>query len=346
MNIVIEKRSIPAYGGISRDATYVCELLAKVILEKNSALTINEKTSPKAPRKIISIAGLIFGGVKVNLKEEEIYFEALLSGFRMKNSSSWHIIRVHDVFPLSNPEWFNKRSVLAFRQSMSRAIQGERTVFVCNSVTTKNNILELFPKMTGSTIVIYCNPQKLPMMNSKNCSCLGCQYSCNRESNSFLLAVGTVEPRKNYEAMIEISNHKEVETDIVVVGKPGWKSKRTQKLLRNSERITWLSDCCDFALDQLYRNCAAFISTSLNEGFNLPAGEARLYGKRLILPKLPIYDELYGQEYESYKNDLELLRHIKESAINKVSHDYIEIDYNDYNVSSLRQLVEHITVQK
>ncbi len=343
---MVEKRSIPTHGGISRDATYVINLLAQEVSKKNPTITIHEKASPRIPRKLISIIGLLFGGVGVKLQENELYFEALFSGFKVTKSSNWHVVRVHDVFPLSNPEWFNKRSVLTFKKSINRTIQRKNVVFLCNSKTTEKKFIRLFPQVEGSTFVIYCNPQRPSIRNSTNCSCTGCLYTFSEKFKPFILAVGTIEPRKNYESILEISKNKEVKVEIVIAGKPGWKTKRTQRLLRDSQKIVWLSDCCDLALDSLYRNCHAFLSASFDEGFNLPAGEARLYGKSLILPKLPIYDELYGNRYKSFKDDFELLEHINGEDIQNLPYDNVQIDYNAKNKESMQVLIEIIGTQK
>jgi glycosyltransferase involved in cell wall biosynthesis len=123
------------------------------------------------------------------------------------------------------------------------------------------------------------------------------------------LAVGTIEPRKNYDFLLTFweEMHSKIDgiTRIVIVGKPGWKSKETQaRLAYNSKlNLVWLKNSCDGSLCFFYQNARFFISTSKDEGFNLPALEARqLYGLPVILSDIPIHHEIHGK-FATYFND-------------------------------------------
>jgi glycosyltransferase involved in cell wall biosynthesis len=112
----------------------------------------------------------------------------------------------------------------------------------------------------------------------------------------FVLAVGTVEPRKNYEHLAWLS---ECLPDpgmvLVIAGRPGWgaSAKALEEAAhREPHRLIWLRDTSDAGLRWLYRRCSAFVSLSHAEGFNMPLVEAGIAGRPIICSDLPIHREV------------------------------------------------------
>ncbi len=113
----------------------------------------------------------------------------------------------------------------------------------------------------------------------------------------FVLAVGTVEPRKNYEQLLEL-----VESDdggalpIVLVGRPGWGDivARIEGAVKNRpERLIWLRDLtADGAVLWLYRQADSFLSLSKAEGFNMPLVESAMCGRPVVCSDLPIHRDV------------------------------------------------------
>jgi glycosyltransferase involved in cell wall biosynthesis len=149
---------------------------------------------------------------------------------------------------------------------------------VCNSKTTqrfaqKNPIFSKF-----ETLVVPCKVKKEGDISTP---CNSCDY-CSKGGpiTEFLLAVGTVEPRKNYDRLIQgwkKSRSNSSFRNLVIVGRPGWKSYQTQKKIYNDSSIIWISPC-DYGLSHLFRTASAFISASLAEGFDIPSVNAEFYG--------------------------------------------------------------------
>ena len=119
------------------------------------------------------------------------------------------------------------------------------------------------------------------------------------QKSNFYLAVGTLEPRKNYESLISGFDHYASlggKKNLVIVGKNGWAFEsiyHPQKHADHKNRITIMSDVDDEPLDALYRSSEGFISTSYDEGFGLPAIEAYVRGCPLLLSDIPVYRELF-----------------------------------------------------
>lgn len=116
-----------------------------------------------------------------------------------------------------------------------------------------------------------------------------------------LLSVGTIEPRKRYEILLDVFEEhwgRGGRTELCVVGRKGWNSgslqKRLAKLDGTEGRFTWLSDAGDEALERAYLEADAFVSLSSEEGFGLPVIEAAAAGLPLVVSDIPVYREITG----------------------------------------------------
>ena len=102
-------------------------------------------------------------------------------------------------------------------------------------------------------------------------------------SAPYLLAVGTLEPRKNLLALVEayaacIAEGSHLPT-LVLAGGSGWDNGRLHAALANPAlqgRVRWLGYVPADVLVHLYARCHAFLMPSLYEGFGMPLLEAQL----------------------------------------------------------------------
>lgn len=97
----------------------------------------------------------------------------------------------------------------------------------------------------------------------------------------FLLAVGTLEPRKNlvtlFAALERLRGRLRPEPLLVVVGREGWGQNGTRELLQSlGERVRFTGHIDDADLRGLYHLASAFVYPSLYEGFGFPILEAFL----------------------------------------------------------------------
>lgn len=116
------------------------------------------------------------------------------------------------------------------------------------------------------------------------------QNQALRFRGRFALAVGTVEPRKNYELLLHIWQRifpsDGPEMNLVIVGKEGYQAEKNANEVRSAAglntRIHWLQDISDSELQQLYREAHVFLCPSLQEGWGLPVTEALSFGCPVI----------------------------------------------------------------
>lgn len=103
----------------------------------------------------------------------------------------------------------------------------------------------------------------------------------------FILAVGTIEVRKNYMLLYYAYKHAHnVGIDLpylIIVGRKGWMADETHSMLVNdpdvASHITIMDGPGDEELEWLYANCLFTVYPSFYEGWGLPVSESLLRGK-------------------------------------------------------------------
>lgn len=113
----------------------------------------------------------------------------------------------------------------------------------------------------------------------------------------FLLAVGTIEPRKNYPRLLaayRILKAAGGAPPLVVVGRVGWAYGSALDDLRREPGVVLLNHVGDEVLRALYRGAGALAFPSLYEGFGLPLLEAMAEGLPVVAGDAGALPELAG----------------------------------------------------
>ena len=119
----------------------------------------------------------------------------------------------------------------------------------------------------------------------------------------FVLAVGTLEPRKNLPGLVAAYRSLPEELQdryaLVVTGRMGWQTGETMDALRSlGDRCRMLGFVSDAALGELYRRCTVFCYPSLGEGFGLPVLEAMDAGAAVVTSDRSSLPEVGGDAVE------------------------------------------------
>src|SRR6266508_5493103 len=121
----------------------------------------------------------------------------------------------------------------------------------------------------------------------------------------FILAVGTVEPRKNYSRLLAayrrlrsgtsvpvvIGRHAGV-PQLVIAGRPGWAYGDTLLKIRAEPGVRYLGQVDEPTLEALYSSASVLAFPSLYEGFGLPLLEAMAHGLPAVIGKAGALPEL------------------------------------------------------
>ncbi|AOU98990.1 hypothetical protein BI364_14430 [Acidihalobacter yilgarnensis] len=119
----------------------------------------------------------------------------------------------------------------------------------------------------------------------------------------YFLAVGTLEPRKNLETLLQAFVRRKQRGDfeeyrLYIVGASGWQNRRLKALLDEVKAlgVRWLGYVSDEQLAQIYAGAEAFVFPSHYEGFGIPALEARTCGTRILASDIPEIREAGGPD--------------------------------------------------
>jgi len=293
-NLIIDPKFINHWAGIGNDTRKILEAFNSIFSSRTDAFFDQLSPLGGRSRKVRDFATSTFYK-PITLKpktSDDLVFIPHISG-AVPSRGANAIWRIHDLFPLTNPEWFTARGVRLFLKTF-RNIDFENNFFLCNSQTTLSVLSQLTSIKEKNLAVVLCEPNQSDLMKCGNCE--GCEFKFS--SVKYLLNVNTIEPRKNISYLIDIWRRLGIthpEFNLLIVGKYGWKVSEYEmkNLMQNSFGITHLKNVCDGSLNNLFEGASGYISASLSEGFNIPAEKARICNLPLLLSDIPVHRELY-----------------------------------------------------
>jgi glycosyltransferase involved in cell wall biosynthesis len=194
----------------------------------------------------------------------------------------------------------SRRSSLIERLTMTPAVR-RSAGFVAISRATRDAFLERYPSAAPRTVVA-------PLAVSSELASVPEGEPGLDLPSGFVLAVGTLEPRKNLPrlaaAYLRLPRELQEAHPLVVVGRTGWETGDTFEGLRSlGSRAKLLGAVPDATLAELYRRCGVFCYPSLGEGFGLPVLEAMSAGAAVITSNRSSLPEVGGDAVD-YVNPL------------------------------------------
>ncbi len=197
---------------------------------------------------------------------------------------------IHDLAFLRNPDWFSRLAAVWFTFLVPRVIRASSVIAV-NSAFTKSELMELL-SVPGSKIhLVYPGISEIfrrpKIAAPKN------------NSGAMILAVSTLEPRKNVGRLIEgFKLLKTKDARLVIVGGVNsldFGKPREGKDGTSDPAIEFMGYIPDAQLESLYRQADVFASVSLYEGFGFPPLEAFACGCRVLVSDIPSHREIFGE---------------------------------------------------
>ena len=273
-------------------------LIDPIIYKYSFLVNLTEKQQEIAKRLIKAAAVILGKPVTIKLPENSTYFQSQATAVAVRGKNVKHILRLHDLFPLTNKDWFKWYGRRSF--SLGFKSLAANCIFLCDSLNT----LQSLKKVTGvnfsekNQYVYHCKPEL-----KESSKCKKCDF-CNdsERPKKFFLVLATLEPRKNHNYILSAWTELKLSSDLspdyslILVGKNGWKVKALGKRIKKMRNLSVMryQSCCDAGVNSLLKSTSSLISASFDEGFDLPPGEALLAGAKILLSDIPVHREIYG----------------------------------------------------
>jgi glycosyltransferase involved in cell wall biosynthesis len=172
------------------------------------------------------------------------------------------VVNIHDLAVLRHPETFNRWTRTYSRFFVPRVARGAQRV-IALSEFMKRELVEVLG-LDANRIRIVSPAVEEPFVPDGP-----------RAGGDYVLAVGTLEPRKNLPRLAEAARQAGVE--LRIVGARGW-----GKVDVGGEGVRWLGFVPDDELATLYRGALCVAYASLYEGFGIPVLEALACGAAVV----------------------------------------------------------------
>lgn len=177
------------------------------------------------------------------------------------------VVTIHDLAYKLFPDTAHSAVVRQYDQLLQTLENHPKIPVIAVSQATKNDIVNLTNIDPQRVHVVYeALPEEAKIIPSEEeRSAVLVQAKLHKP---FLLTVGTTEPRKNLQRVIEAWKKISDRYDLVIAGAQGWDN------LEKHPGIHYLGYVSPVTLASLYRSAHALVFVSLYEGFGLPILEA------------------------------------------------------------------------
>lgn len=205
------------------------------------------------------------------------------------------VYTVYDVSFWTYPQFTTDANRLVCQQGLIAALdRADGLLFISES--TRRDFQRLLPGWLEAS----GKPSAVTLLGPRE-SPLPVPGAATDRAGDCWLAVGTLEPRKNYETLLDALTlywpRSANPRPLLIAGGSGWKSETLKRRLAELEtlgRVQLLGYVPDAELVQLYARAFALVFPSWNEGFGLPVLEAMGHGCPVICSQCASLPEVGG----------------------------------------------------
>lgn len=208
-----------------------------------------------------------------------------------------YVVTVHDLGPLTHPEYFTNTKPWIMEKSLRQA-EARADAIVCVSQSTADEVEGYLGGHVVDRIRVVKEGVSPEFFAPGDMACLA-GLDLPPADVPVILTAGKISPRKNVQGVIRALKlvQNEIDHRLVLVGGAGWETEAVLKELDDGtlrDRVHLLDYVTDEQLRALYRRASLYIHPSLYEGFGLTVLEAMASGVPVITSNTSSLPEVAG----------------------------------------------------
>jgi glycosyltransferase involved in cell wall biosynthesis len=192
------------------------------------------------------------------------------------------VMSVHDTLPLEIPHLYSQRAIRHAKAGLAQATRAQVVLALCDA--SADRIAEVAG--VDRQRIVVASPGRRPELGAHE----------PLLQPPYLLAVGSVTPRKGFQVLIEALAVLGADwPPLIVAGSDGWRAdevRRRASDLGVDARVRFLGHVSDADLERLFRHASALVHPSVAEGFGIPCLEALGYSTPVVAADIPPVREL------------------------------------------------------
>ncbi len=225
-------------------------------------------------------------------RDYHIYHEAAYFPFKAAARMPT-VFTIHDLSLLRYPQWHPRERVLYWRTFFKRRL-GLADSFCAVSEFTKREMVE-YLDINPELIRVTPLGVDTDVFNPEHDEEAQAVLESSGIPEEFILFVGSGDPRKNFDALVNAVEKTQCQLPLVSVGWSGWSSGH-EKTIINMGYVS------DRMLAQLYRMATMLVMPSEYEGFGLPVVEAMACGCPVVISSAAALVEVGGDAVIKVEN--------------------------------------------
>lgn len=209
------------------------------------------------------------------------------------------IATIHDLAYLAVPDFVAPSLVAYLGKAVPRTAKRAAHLIV-DSQSTADDVVSLLgvPREKVSVVYLGVDPKFAPLAERERLAELDARYGL---AHPLVLALGTVEPRKRYDKLIEAFARARTAPGgpkmLAIAGPKGWRAEDTVAAARTfgvEDAVKFLSFVPEADIVALYNTADVFAMPARYEGFGLPAAEAMACGTPVVTSNTGSLPEVTG----------------------------------------------------
>lgn len=208
------------------------------------------------------------------------------------------LLTVHDLSFVRTPETATAGLRAYLNAAVPRSVRRADRV-LADSEATRQDLIEIYQTPPDKIRVLYSGVDRRFQPVKDTISLADVRKKFQLGDAPFVLSVGTIQPRKNYERLVEAFRRLDKpDLRLVIAGGKGWLDHPLYSLIDQlgmTKSVQFLGFVGDDDLPALYSAAHVFAFPSLYEGFGLPALEAMACGTPVLTSNVSSLPEVVGE---------------------------------------------------